>query len=159
MSTSSLPSEDQPPAEWRRFGTEEEAAAALPEESLTDPVSVGVMFCNALAEDPVHWNNALRNLTTPESAESWGDFKAASRYLNSIEDMGYTNRVNFALGAPDVAYFKIVGDVRQSYEILDEQPVDCAAILTLVWRPEYGMWMVHDLGDYMKPEDLPRTVA
>jgi hypothetical protein len=29
------------------------------------------------------------------------------------------------------------------------------AIATLQFRPEIGRWLVHQLGDYCPPEDLP----
>ncbi len=69
---SDLPIEDQPPAQWRRFGStiDDEAAAALPEPALDNPVSVGLLFCNAL-EDPAKNRQALEGLTTPESREAW----------------------------------------------------------------------------------------
>ena len=42
-------------------------------------------------------------------------------------------------------------------KVTEEQVVLAAAVVTLVWRPEFGQWMVHGLGDHIRPEDLPRT--
>ncbi|HEX6967607.1 MAG TPA: hypothetical protein VF174_02085 [Micromonosporaceae bacterium] len=151
-----LPPDDQPPASWRRMTSDAEAVAALPEPALDDPVSVSIMFCNAL-RDPRANLNALRFLTTPESHAAWGDFTSSSEFLKSIEDCGYGSQVNRAEGAPDVAYFKILRGVTQSYQVLDEQPVLVAAVLTLVWRPERGQWLVHSIGEPLLPEQLPRT--
>lgn len=138
--------------------SEEEATAALPEPSFTDPVSVSIMFCNGL-KDPVYWRNALLNLATPESHNAWGDFSSASEFLRSIEEAGYGSEVNIAEGAPDVAYFKIMRGITQSYQVLDAQPVLAAAVLTLVWRPEFNQWLVHSVGEPMRPEELPRTAT
>lgn len=129
-----------------------------PEASLTTPEGVGTMFCNAL-EDPDQYFNALRNLTTPESWDDWGDFREAHEAFKAIPNVGYSNRAQPAVGADDVAYFKIFSDVDQSYEIVDPQIVDVAVILSMVWRPELGSWRVHAAGDYIRPEDLPRSAG
>ncbi len=138
--------------------SDEEAARALPEPSLTDPVAVSLMFCNAL-EDPAHYRNALLNLTTPESHNAWGDFSVAAEFLQSIEDRGYGSMINKAAGTQDVGYFKVLSGATESYQVLDEQPVLVAAVLTLVWRPERNQWLVHSIGDPLLPEDLPRTAV
>jgi hypothetical protein len=65
--------------------------------------------------------------------------------------------VTEAVGAPDVVYFKIMGGVTQPYQALDDQPVDVAAIITLVWRPERNQWLVHGMGQYIPPDQVPRT--
>jgi hypothetical protein len=156
--TRDLPAEDQPPAQWRRSGStiDTEAAAALPAPALDDPVSVGLLFCNAL-EDPGSNLEVLELLSTPESRNAWGDFTAAGNMLQAIEDRGYGSMVNEAVGATDVCYFKILGGVSESFQVVDAQPVSAAAVLTLVWRPERGQWLVHGLGDYLRPEEVPRT--
>jgi hypothetical protein len=150
-----LSAEDLPPTEWRRFASEEEAAANLPEPSLDDPVSVGIMFCNAL-EDPVQYRNALLRLVTPESRPAWGDFGEASRFITSIEDLGYGSRTEPAAGDDNVHYFKIMQGITQSYEVLEDQVVFLKGVLTLVWRPKHRQWMVHAIGGgYTRPEDVP----
>lgn len=154
--TDRLPPEDRPPAQWRRFTPKEEAAKAIPEDDPSNPAVVGHRFCEAL-EDHVYYRNALLNLTTPESHPAWGDFSEAAARYASIEDAGFGTRANYAEGASDVAYFKILSGVDESYQVLDEQIVPFAAVVTLVWRPERGMWLVHGMGDYIQPEKVPRT--
>jgi hypothetical protein len=128
----------------------------MPQDDLTNPVVVGQLFCQAL-EDHVEYRTALFNLTTPESHTAWGDFSDVAAQYAAIEEAGFGSQANFAVGAPDVAYFKILSGVDQSYQVLDDQILPFAAVLTLVWRPEQGMWLVHSFGDYLRPEDLPRT--
>lgn len=152
-------SQDQPPAVWRRFTSDEEAANALPAATLEDPVVVGNLFCSAL-DDHVHFRAALEKLTTPESRSAWGDFSAAADFLASIEDRGTGSVADRALGADDVAYFKILRDVKQSYQVLDGQPMFVSGIITLVWRPEVGSWLVHSIGtDHVLPEEIPGRPA
>ena len=151
-----LPPDDLPPDQWRRFTSDAEAQTALPQPSPDNPVSVSLMFCEAL-EQPAQFLTALRALTTPESHDAWGDFEATGAFLRSIPDRGYGSVANPAHDAPDVCYFKILGGVVQSYEVLDDQVVEAAAILTLVWRPEYGSWLVHSIGIPLRPDDVPRT--
>ena len=145
-----------PDYEGRRFASEEDAAAALPEPSLDDPVAVGILFLKAL-RDPGQYSNALHNLVTPESLDAWGDFSEAAKGLEAIQNPGFGSRANRAHDASDVAYVKILSNIEQSYEVTEEQVVLAAAVVTLVWRPEFGQWMVHGLGDHIRPEDLPRT--
>ncbi|XVU27442.1 hypothetical protein ACQPZJ_10510 [Actinoplanes sp. CA-054009] len=132
-----LPSEDRPPDQWRRFAEPGEAEAVLPEPRLDDPVSVGSMFCRAL-EDHQHYRRALLRLSTPESHAAWGDFSEAARMYADIPEVGFASRANLAVGAPDVAYFKVLGNVDRSYQVLDDQPLGMAAVITLVWRPSGG---------------------
>lgn len=145
-----------PDYQWRRFGTEQESRDALPEPSLDDPVSVALLFVRGLG-DPVEYRDALDFLVTPESRPAWGDFTAAAGRYAAIQDPGFGSMINLAEGAEDVGYFKILSNVTTSYEVLDDQLIAFAAVITLVWRPEFDRWMVHSIGDYVKPEDLPRT--
>lgn len=151
-----LPPEDRPPACWRRFAEPGEAEAAVPHPDVADPVSVGIMFCEAL-EDHERYSVALRMLTTPESHPAWGDFSDAACAYREIPEPGFGSRANLALGAPDVAYFKILRNVNRSYQVLDDQPIGFAAVLTLVWRPERQQWLVHAMGQSLLPEEVPRT--
>ncbi|MFD1211000.1 hypothetical protein ACFQ36_02955 [Arthrobacter sp. GCM10027362] len=152
--TSNLPPEDQPPAEWRRFTTDGEAAAQLPEFSFGNPLAVAMAFCHAL-DDHERYRPALSQLVTPESLPAWGDFSETAGFLRSLENVGYGSQVTPAVGDPDVVYFKILSGVKQSYQALEDQVMDIAAIVTLVWRPEYGRWLVHAIGDYLRPEEVP----
>lgn len=145
--------DDQPPTEWRRFT--EEGEASLPEESMQNPAYVGQTFCSALEEHAEFAHDVLPRLVTPESLPSWGDFSQAAAFLNGIEDLGYGTRVNPAEGDPNVAYFKIMSGVTQSYQAIEDQILPFAGVLSMVWRPEYGEWRVHGIGQYIKPEDIP----
>jgi predicted nucleic acid-binding protein len=147
---------DQPPGQWRRFLRPDEAPAVLPPEDLTNPASVGLLFCQALA-DHRRYRPALGFLVTPESSPHWGDFSQAAAFLAEIEDHAYGSFTNPAHGAPDVQYFKILRHVSESYQLLDDQIVGAAAVLTLIWRPEHGRWMVHSIGEFALPEQLPRS--
>ena len=105
----------------------------------------------------MQYSNALHNLVTPESLDAWGDFSEAAKGLEAIQNPGFGSRANRAHDASDVAYVKILSNIEQSYEVTEEQVVLAAAVVTLVWRPEFGQWMVHGLGDHIRPEGLPRT--
>ncbi|WP_294568184.1 hypothetical protein [uncultured Arthrobacter sp.] len=150
-----LPAEDLPPSPWLRLPSDEEAAANLPEPSPDDPLSVAIMFCNAL-EDPVLHRKALLRLMTPKSKPSWGNFGEASGFITSIEDLGYGSRTEPAVGDDNVHYFKIMQGIIQSYELLEDQMLFFKGVITLVWRPECGQWMVHTIGGgHTRPEDVP----
>ncbi len=112
------------------------------------------MFCNALS-DPKYFRPVLTRFVTPESLSAWGDFSAAATFLDSVQDAGYGSFAERALGDDDVAYFKILSGVTDSYQVLDEQIIAAAGVVTLVWRPELGEWRVHGIGEYLKPEDVP----
>ncbi|MDI3211704.1 hypothetical protein [Arthrobacter sp. AL12] len=146
--------DDQPSAQWRRFAADDEAETVMPEFSFQDPVAVGMMFCNAL-DDPKEYHVALSRLATPESLLAFGDFAEASAFLASIEDPGYGSQVNRAHGDDDVAYFKILAGTTDSFQALEDQVLPFAAVVTLVWRPEFGEWRVHGIGNYIRPEDVP----
>lgn len=137
------------------MASDEEAEANLPDASVQDPVSVGILFCNAL-DDYQNYQTALRYLVTPESLQDWGDFSEVAKHLQSIEDRGTGSVANEAVGDPDVRYVKIMRGVSQNYQVLDAQPINLASIITVVWRKEYDRWMVHGMGpDYFLPEEVP----
>ncbi|WP_448059973.1 hypothetical protein [Cellulomonas hominis] len=157
MAQTPAPQDPRDPGyEWRRFTSSEEAEAALPEVAFDDPASVALLFVKALF-DPETNAVALDYLVTPESRAAWGDFTEAAQMLAEIEDAGFGSNINRAHDAPDVGYLKILRGVSQSYQVTDGQLVMAAAVVTVVWRPEYERWMVHSIGDYLKPEDVPRT--
>lgn len=147
-------SDDQPPAQWRRFTADDEAEAVLPVASLQDPVAVGMMFVNALGNHREYFN-ALQRFVTPESLPAFGDFTEAANFLASIEDFGCGTIADRAYGDEDVAYFKILRGVPDSYQVLDAQPIMAAAVLTMVWRRQFGEWRVHSIGPALRPEEVP----
>lgn len=95
-------------------------------------------------------------MTTPESRPAWGDFKRAAAYVAAIPEPGIGSRAGTAHDAPDVRYVKIMSDVSEGYIVTDEQPVE-AEVVTLIWRPEFGSWLVHSIGGYEPVDDLPRS--
>jgi hypothetical protein len=82
-----------------------------------------------------------------------------------------SNLAKPALGATDVAYLAVFRETAEDLGGSDgvasfgagerlgsDVFVGDALIVTLVWRPEFGMWRVHAFGpDYVRPEDVPRT--
>ena len=122
---------------------------------MTDPGEVGRMFCQALRH-PSENATALRWLVTPESLNLWGDFSEEARILASIDNYGIVE-TKPSIGDPTVAYSRIL-------RLVDDAPAMVQAsygraltswIVTLVWRAEYGRWMVHHFGDFVLPENVP----
>lgn len=89
-------------------------------------------------------------MVTPESLAAWGDFSEARALLNGT---GMTTRTD--IPAPGVAYVKFVSDPGQILVSDGHTMIMARAIGTLQFRPEIGRWLVHQLGDYCLPEDLP----
>ncbi|HEY9263349.1 MAG TPA: hypothetical protein VIQ11_01945 [Mycobacterium sp.] len=149
---------DDHDSRWTAFDTEQVNMAAM---GVRHPLTTALAFMDALG-DPVANLELLGNLVTPESRTRWGDFSAAKAALDAIDEPGYGSIVNRLPGAPDVGYFKILSGVSKGYEVTEERAVMVPAVVTLVWRPEAtakflpepGMWLVHQIGDPAKPEDL-----
>ncbi|MCT9624247.1 hypothetical protein HWD94_03800 [Pseudarthrobacter equi] len=154
--TYALHPDDQPNHDWRRSAGEDEVRGVIPEFSFQDPVAVGLMFCNAL-EDPSENYDVLSRLSTPESATAFGDFTEAAHLFKAISGSKYSMRAERALGDEDIAYFRILSgqDGEGSYQLLEDQIIAGAAIVTLAWRVEFGEWRVHGIGDYLRPEEVP----
>lgn len=138
----------------RRITSEEEVRNVIPEFSFQDPVAVGIMFCNAL-DDPQENYVVLARLATPESLPAFGDFTVAAGMIAAGQDIGYGSHAERAVGDDDVAYFKILSGVTKSFQMLEGQIILALAVLTLVWRPEFGEWRVHGIGEGLRPEDVP----
>jgi hypothetical protein len=149
---------DQPADNWgnfnRRITGEEEVGQMIPEFSFQDPVAVGMMFCKAL-DDPKENFVALSRLATPESLPAFGDFTEAAELIASTQDVGYGSRAERAVGDDNVAYFKILSGITQSFQMLEEQILTGLGVVTLVWRAEFGEWRVHGIGDYLRAEEVP----
>ncbi|MEZ2390868.1 hypothetical protein AB6813_15255 [bacterium RCC_150] len=149
---------DDQSSNWRRPVTNEEIRRSLPSgPDLQDPTVVGYLFCDALGSHE-EYRSALMRLVTPESVEAWGDFSEAANYFKSIPDVGFGSIADRALGDDNVAYFKLLGGVTESFQVLSDQIMIGAAVLTLVWRPEFGEWRVHGIGDPLLPERVPHGV-
>jgi hypothetical protein len=55
-----------------------------------------------------------------------------------------------------VVYAKVLSGVKESFQVKSEQAVLAAAVITLVWRPDVGMWLVHGFGKPIPPSLVPR---
>lgn len=139
---------------WRTARTNAQAAEYAAE--IEDvPVRLGMEFCSVLSsgEDL----DLLPAAVTPESRDYWGDFGWAVTKVQSIPQLGYGSMAARAAGEDRVAYFKLIPNVDESYQVNDDVPgvlLGLGAVLTLVQRPD-GEWRVHHLGDYVLPEDAP----
>lgn len=135
---------------WTALDT---AMAKIEAAGTEHPLLTAMLFVTTL-EDEESDPQELRDLVTPESAEFWGDFDAARRMLKSIEKPGYGTTINRAPGAVDVGYFKILENVEESFEVHVETAVLVPAVVTIIWRPEKGKWLVHQFGAPAEPEEL-----
>lgn len=136
---------------WRRTVSDAEAVEAFDDF----PVQLGREFCGALSSgENLHM---LPAAVTPESREYWGDFQWAVEKVQSIPRLGYGSIADRAAGEDRVAYFKLIPNVDEAYQVDPDVPgvmLDLSAVLTLVQRTD-GQWRVHHLGDYVLPEDAP----
>jgi len=148
---------------WRRPTSETESAAAIRRAATDQAYSAGQLFCDVLDQEDSTLE-AFAAIVTPESWDSWEDFSGVREWFKHLNDVGYGSFADRAAGDDDVAYFKILADVHESYQVVETQIIDAAGIITLVWRPDLpsvlpdviGHWRVHALGDYVHPDDVPR---
>lgn len=124
------------------------------EGDLTKPTNILILFMSAL-DDITENRDALSFLVTPESLSAWGDFSEAATFRDSIEDRGIGSIPKRAYGDDDVAYGAILGGVTDSFQMQSEELVSAAAVVTMVWRPSFGRWMVHGFGDYIPADQVP----
>lgn len=111
-------------------------------------------FYNAVMDNGGPNESALRQLCTPESWPTWGDFSEAREM---IDGRGLATRADApATGETGIRYAKVVSlpDPNQTVMSHGDVPVD-AYIITMQWRPADGYWRVHHFGNYVLPEDLP----
>ncbi len=151
---------DAAPFEGRPITADEPSIDAalegLPLEMLyREPYAVAQLFLAAL-EDPAGNAETLAQLVTPESAEVWDGFRDVVQALEYLEPWGVGSLPREAPGAPDVRYAKIIPNVSQGMRVDGDQST-VALFLTLVWRPEYGRWMVAWFGALGPLELLPRS--
>jgi hypothetical protein len=153
--TTQLPPEDQPSGQGLIPASDSEVLADVFAQNPPDgPWAAGLAFHAALTHDDGPQLDVLRNLVTPESLAAWGDFSAARDHL---ADTGMTSRAS--IPAPGVAYVKFVSDPGQGLRADGDVMIMARAVATLQFRPEYGRWLVHQMGDYCLPEDLPALPA
>jgi len=142
----------------RLVSTEElnDAVGIGEEPDWRDPFTTVVTFINAL-DDPHEYVGPLEMLTTPESRAAWGDFTDAASLLRSIDDWGLGSAPTPAEGDDSVRYAKVLRGVQNNFQVQAEQIIFVAAMVTLVWREEVGMWLVHAFGEPVPPELVPHS--
>ncbi|MEW2070983.1 hypothetical protein [Streptomyces sp. NPDC007346] len=121
-----------------------------------NPLSTAVAFAAAVLAADGPDLSALRQLCTPESWKDW-DFDEAGQLLGNCGLTTHAARPS--TGEPDVRYAKFLPSIGDGETCLQVKSVGVVNVyvLTLQYRPEAGLWMAHALGDYVLPEDLPRT--
>ncbi|MFC7848574.1 hypothetical protein ACFUTU_08880 [Arthrobacter sp. NPDC057388] len=122
------------------------------QEIADDPRRIGYWFFRAL-HDRARNLDDLHLIVTPESRPLWGSFEMAAALLDCIEDPGMLQEAVYAHGDLDVCYMRIIREAR------DHTPttvLDDPLLITLVWRPDHGRWMVHHFGDMVHPDRVPR---
>jgi hypothetical protein len=134
---------------------EDDAAAAGAGRDETHPAFVALTFMSMIT-DLTQWQHHLPAIVTPESLDSWGDFTEIRDVLERIPERGLGSGATPATDAPDVAYVKIMRDVPHTF-LLQAGELQVEELITLVWRPEVGRWLVHSVGAATLPEDAPRT--
>lgn len=141
-------------SEWTAEDDAAASAAALPPNH---PWHVVTMFVEAV-QHREEYRVALTRLVTPESLPAWGDFSEIAGLFQSWGDWGIASRAHVMAGDADVCYIKIVRDVPETYQAQGNEFVPVIALITLVWRPEAGLWQIHGIGpNPLQPEELPRT--
>lgn len=138
------------------WGPDDDAHAAVAGYGPNEPFLSATTFLAGVSDDATT-PEELRVIVTPESFAAWGDLSAIRDYLADLGDWGVGSYPNPAPGAPDVAYVKILRDVAQTYQVESDGLVPVAALLTLIWRPEFGLWLVHSIGGVADVSTLPRT--
>ena len=149
-----LPPEDQPGRGLVPGSADEALADVFAHNHPGGPWIAAAAFHEVLAGDRSIRADALRGMVTPESLACWGDFSAARELL---ADTAMTSRASSP--APGVAYVKFVSD--PGHALIADGPtmIMVRAIATLQYRPNAGRWLVHALGDYCRPENLPELPA
>jgi len=66
----------------------------------------------------------------------WGDFYAASRWLDNAGDIGVGSVARHVAGIPDVRYVKLAAGITTGRIAKTLSEIDAAAYMTLIWRPE-----------------------
>lgn len=124
------------------------AHATLP--GWNSPVLPGFAFVAALCEYPMRPREQILTLTTPESRATWGDFTDAA---HMVLGTGVATSVRPS-SDPDVCYLKLhLLPAGSSYYVQGDDM--SGTFLTLVWRPERGMWLIHQLGPPADPVSVP----
>jgi len=132
-------------------GTLDEALRAGGPVTPDNPWAVAFAFWSFALTDNYE---ELGSVITPESEGQWdlADIRRRS------ENGGITTGV--MKPCYDVAYVRVMSDVQDQEQVTAVEgglvPME-ARIITLVLRPEYGGWRVHNFGYPQDPARLPRT--
>jgi hypothetical protein len=124
--------------------------------SWTKSGNVAFYFLSALSGDK-NKVEQLPDLVTPESRASWGKFRRARMTLARIPDWGLLMTGEAAIDDDSVRYHGILANTVTGKVGPDDRIVVAESILTLVWRPEFGRWMVHHMGERIRPECIERN--
>ncbi|MDQ0866484.1 hypothetical protein [Arthrobacter globiformis] len=125
------------------------------QEIANDPRRIGYWFFRALHDRAKNLDD-LHLIVTPESRPLWGSFEIAAALLDSIEDPGMLQEAVYADGDPEVCYMRVVREAKEHTFSTPTTMLDDPLLITLVWRPDHGRWMVHGLGDAVHPDRVPR---
>jgi len=152
-----LPPEDRP--DFHLEPVEDDEIPQLGSGALDDPMTTAETFFSLLFEDPSDPQRLadLRLIVTPESLDAWGDFAWAVELLDGT---GLASNIAWPVEGPSsgVAYAKFFTNNGQSSVVRSSEPeiiVMARAVATMQYRPSRGYWMIHGLGDYMSPDQLP----
>lgn len=141
----------------------DEAAAAIggygPEEPLRSALDFMLGLESLSAGESIEQTMVgLLSIVTPESREAWDIFQDSVAAVRAIGDWGMASYPESPNGAPDVAYVKVLDGMPEVTQIRATRILTVAAWLTLVWRPEFGIWMIHGFGgNRVPPPFVPRT--
>jgi hypothetical protein len=121
------------------------------------PKGVTLRFITALETSPIPLDS-LRSMVSPESLDSWGDFSRAAMKIEGIPNLGFVDGTFGFEGAPDVIYIGVLANVTKTrWQPPQVPPV--VAMVNIIWRPELGKWVVHEIGGPAHPDQLPRTYS
>lgn len=135
-------------AEWTKF---DDARVRLETAGRAHPYNVGTEFLQCIGDALAHLDE-LRELVTPESLDGWGDFAEAQRTYESIDFPGVSSQMGGVIGAPGVAYLKILSNVPVGgFNLSEGSRLQAAMWVTMIWRAELGGWRVHDLALDRRP--------
>lgn len=138
--------------------TKSSSLASRPEAIVRDPHATALTFLYQL-EQPARSVRALHALTTPESHDAWGDFSGAAAGVASLGLWELEPKLSRPAGANDVAYAVVREPIDRVGSAAHAPVMSRMAIITMVWRQEQQRWLVHSLGRYVCPEDLPRSTG
>src|SRR3954447_19503680 len=118
-------------------------AASGEPETFADPLTTSLAFLNALQHLGEGGETLLERIVTPESRADWGDFQDTAADLERLGQWGVGSQPKRAVSAIDVAYTALLPEVPNTPRSTTDPRAPTVAVITSVWRPERGLWMVH----------------